>query len=213
MNTSISNYSIDLKNKYSLKAFFILHHLHLKNLLHSQLIISFINQSLLDTLYLDAESITFSLKINDTTWYEVICGYHENTITHVSEYLRSYSVYEDCWTELYDYENNSTVNEYRSHIRALLQQCFYVIKTLYTSTDRDMIASPWFYNAMKAFEQTLSSKTSTFVHKYVSCIRNQLFYKKYYHRKLQRNVLESWKKWYYNPDNINGYVKKLKLYA
>ena len=211
MITSISNCSIDLKNKYSLKAFLILNKLNHNNLNHlkSTIVASIIGESLLDTLYLDAESITFHLKINDTTWYKVICGHDANTITNVSEYLRSYSEYEDCWTELYDYENNSKLNEYRSDIMALVKQCFNNIKTLYKSTDSDMIASPWFYKVMKSFEQTMSFKTSKYVKNYIRYIRRQLFYKQYYCFNIQRKMLRSWREWYYNPENENGYMKKL----
>ena len=211
MITSISNYSIDLKNKYSLKAFFIQNKLNYNNLhqLKSNIVVHINNQSLFDTLYLNADSITFHLKINDTTWYKVICGHNANTITNVSEYLRSYSEYEDCWTELYDYENNSKVNEYRSNIMKLVKQCFNNIKTLYKSTDSDMISSPWFYNVMKLFEQTMSIKTSKYVKNYIGYIRRQLFYKQYYCFNLQRKMLCSWREWYYNPNNENGYMKKL----
>jgi len=211
MITSISNYSIDLKNKYSLKAFFILNKLNYNNLhqLKSTIVAHIINGGIFDTLYLDVESITFHLKINDTTWYKLICGHNANTITNVSEYLRRYSEYEDCWTELYDYENNSKVNEYRSDIMALVKQCFNNINTLYKSTDDDMISSPWFYNVMKLFKQTMSFKTSKYVKNYISYIRRQLFYKQYYYFNLQRKYLCNWREWYYDPNNINGYMKKL----
>ena len=90
----------------------------------------------------------------------------------------------------------------------LIKQYFNIIKTLYKSTDSDMISSPWFYNAMKSFEQTMSFKTSKYVKKYISYIRRQLFYKQYYCFNIQRKILYRWKEWYYNPDNENGYIKK-----
>lgn len=218
MLTSLSGFQIDMKNKYSLKALFILNKLnddHLDRL--NSTIIAPIHHNddnhnddvNLDTMYLDAQSITFQLQIDDTKWYTLTCGYKKDTISNVSEYLRSYSEYEDCWTEVYDYETNNIVNEYRSNIKRLLQTCFKKIKTMYKSTDIDMIESPWFYNIMKSFEQTTSLQTMLYVKNYINSIRSQLACKRHYESNLQLKMFNVWKEWYYNPYNINGYIKTL----
>lgn len=213
---SCSKYDIDLKNKYSLKTFFILNRYSLQsfNNLNAIIVAPITHPSSdeinLDTLYVSSDSITFHLKIEDMIWYKVICHYENDSITNVSEYLRKYSEFENCWTELYDYENNNLVNEYRTNIKALVKTCFKRIKTLYRNTDSDMIESPWFFNVMKSFEQTVSFRTESYVKNYVNNIRSQLLFKKYYNSKLQRRILHNWKEWYYCPENNYGYMKKLR---
>ena len=214
---SCSKCDIDLKNKYSLRKFFSLNKLTLENCNHlnATIVVPIKHKNLdeinLDTLYVTSDSITFHLKIEGMIWYKIICHYENHCITSVSEYLRSYSEFEDCWTEHYDYENNNLVNEYRTYIRALVKTCFRRIKTQYINTDSDMIDAPWFYNNMKLFEQTASVKTQDYVKKYVHSIRRQLILKTYYNSKLQKRILHTWKDWYYSPENNNGYMKKLRI--
>ena len=214
MMHSLVNNEFDLKNKYSLKAFFISNNLfNCMNL--NAIIVAHIHNSeitpTLDTLYVSADSITFHLQINDTIWYKLICGYKENEICNVSEYLRSYSENEDCWTELYDYENNHVVNEYRTNIKMLLKTCFRSIKTLYNKKDSDMIESPWFYKEMNSFEQSVSMRTFTYMKKYSNYIRRLIRYKQQYNFNLKRKILRQWIEWYYNPENKDGYMKKLRI--
>lgn len=213
---SCSKIDIDLKNKYSLKMFFIVHKLTLDNYnsLNATIVAPIKHKNEdemnLDTLYVSSESITFHLKIDNMLWYKVICGYENGIISNVSEYVRSYSELDDSWTELYDYENNDLVNEYRNDIKALVKTCFKRIQTMYRSTDSDMIAAPWFYNHMKSFEQPVSLKTQNYIKRYVNSIRGQLLLKAYYNSKLQKRILYHWKEWYYCPDNDHGYLKKLR---
>lgn len=214
---SCSKYDIDLKNKYALKAFFILNRYSLEsyNNLNAIIVASITHPSSddinLDTLYVSSDSITFHLKIEDMIWYKLICHYENHCITSVSEYLRKYSDFEDCWTEIYNYENNNLVNEYRTCIKALVKTCFRRIKTQYINTDSDMIDSPWFYNNMKSFEQMISLQAQTHLRKYVNSIKNQLLFRTYYNSKLKKRILHSWKEWYYFPENGNGYIKKLRI--
>jgi hypothetical protein len=215
---SCSKFDIDLKNKYSLKTFFILHKLTLDNYMNLNATIVapikhknvFDDDINLDTLYVSSASITFHLKIDNMLWYKVICNYDFDYISNISEYLRSYSELEGCWTEHYDYENNNLVNIYRNDIKALIKTCFKRIKTLYTSTDSDMIDAPWFYNNMKMFEQTISLKAQNFVKKYVNSLQTQLILRTYYNSQLQKRILNNWKEWYFCPENENGYLKKLR---
>lgn len=164
----------------------------------------------LDTLYVSSKSITFYLKLDNMLWYKVICHYENDAIINISEYVRSYSELDEYWTELYDYEHNDLVNEYRNDIKALVKTCFKRIQTLYVSTDSDMIDSPWFYNHMKSFEQLVSLKTQNHVKKYINSIRSQLLLRTYYNSKLQKRILHHWKEWYYCPENEHGYLKKLR---
>ena len=213
---SCSKIDIDLKNKYSLKMFFIMNKLTLDN--YNSLNATIVapikakdpDEMNLDTLYVTWESITFHLKIDDMLWYKVICTYENDSISSISEYVQSYSEIDDSWTELYDYENNDLVNEYRMDIKSLVKTCFKRINTLYVSTDSDMIASPWFYNHMKSFEQLVSLKTQNHVKKYVNSIRGQLLLRTYYNSKLQKRILNHWKEWYYCPENEHGYLKKIR---
>lgn len=213
---SSSKFDIDLKNKYALKMFFIVNKLTLDNYnnLNAIIVAPIIHKNNdginLDTLYVNTDSITFHLEIDNMLWYKVICHYENDTITNISEYVRSYSELDDSWTELYDYEHNNLVNEYRNDIKALVKTCFKRIQTLYVSTDSDMIASPWFYNHMKSFEQLISLKTQNHVKKYVNSIRGQLLLRTYYNSKLQKRILHHWKEWYYCPENENGYLKKIR---
>lgn len=213
---SCSKIIIDLQNKYALKTFFVLNRITLESLNNLNAIIVAPIKSRnpdeinLDTLYVSSDSITFHLKIEDMVWYKVICSYQHDSITNVSEYFRKYSEFEDCWTEMYDYENNNLINEYRNNIKALVQTCFKKITTLYRATDSDMIEYPWFFKFMKSFEQTLSFRTQIYVKKYVNSIRSQLLYKKYYDSKLLRRMLHNWKERYYCPENNDGYLKKLR---
>ena len=213
---SCSKIDIDIKNKYALKMFFIVNKLTLDNYnnLHAVVVAPIICKNNaevnLDTLYVSSESITFQCKIDDMLWYKVICGYENDSISNISEHLHHYSELDDSWTEIYDYEHNSLVNEYRNNIKALIKTCFKRIKTLYKYNDDDMIDAPWFYNNMKSFEQTISLKTQYYVKKYVHSIRCQLHFRIYYNSKLQKRILHHWREWYYCPDNKNGYLRKLQ---
>lgn len=213
---SCSKIDIDLKNKYSLKMFFILNKLTLDNYnsLNATIVAPIKHKNPeeinLDTLYVGSKSITFYLKLDNMLWYKVICNYENDTIINISEYVRSYSELDDSWTELYDYEHNELANEYRNDIKALVKTCFKRIQTLYVSTDSDMIASPWFYKNMKSFEQLVSLKTQNHVKRYINSVRSQLLLRTYYNSKLQKRILHHWKEWYYCPENEHGYIKKIR---
>ena len=198
----------DMKNEHSLQKFFVSKQFISDNHI---IILPIHNYSLDNYVYLNSSSIRFNFKIDEYSSYLFHFTYCHKNINSISEYVRVFSPIENCWVEIYNYEDNVFINTHREYIRVILKTYFQNIKTNFKSTDSDMIESPWFYKKMCAFEQRISLYTLTIVRQFIHKIRCQLKYKKYYHKTLQKNAFCNWKEWYFNPINQHGYLKKLRM--
>jgi hypothetical protein len=161
--------------------------------------------------YFDGSNITIS---NDIIQYSIyvmnyrfdcIIFYFNNVVYSVFEIVFQNSSI-GIWYKVVNYEHSEELENCRNCIMNQLQFKFYQIDTGLSANDIESIECPWMFEKLKEFEQKCKKTTCIHVKRYVAHIRNQISKLKYF--RLKRSF-QIWKEWYYNPNNLNGYILHL----
>lgn len=160
--------------------------------------------------YFDGSNINIS---NDIIQYSIyVMNYRFDCIIYYSKKI-VYSVFEivfqrksGIWYKVVEYEKEKELENCRTCIMNQLQVMFYRIDTGLAANDVESIESPWMYRKLKEFEQQCRVETRIHVKRFVAYIRNKLSKLRYFRLK---RCFDIWKEWYYNPNNLNGYIMHL----
>jgi hypothetical protein len=160
--------------------------------------------------YFDGSNINIS---NDIIQYSIyVMNYRFDCIIYYSKKI-VYSVFEivfqrksGIWYKVVEYEKEKELENCRTCIMNQLQVMFYRIDTGLAANDVESIESPWMYRKLKEFEQRCRVETRIHVKRFVAYIRNKLSKLRYFRLKRSFDI---WKEWYYNPNNLNGYIMHL----
>lgn len=193
------NYIVPIKNKYILRTFLRL----FENRTH----ILFIHGCDESYIKIFNDSIEYFL-VFDNIQYNFIIFYRKNNIIHLSEYVFEYSIETCLWYQTIDYEDSIVINQYRQYILSHLQNCFYSIDTYWTNTD--FLEYPWLYSHMIAFKQKCTPKTKQYIDNFITYLRKKIEKKHVFNKKILKRKFSIWKEWYFNPNNLNGFIKYVK---
>lgn len=194
------SYTVSIENKYIFKNFFRL----FENVTYYIIFIQGYNESYIK-IYSD--SIEYYL-IFDNIEYNFIVIYNNKNIIHVCEYAFEYSIDTCLWRQIFDYEHNININQHRQYILSHLQNYFYNIDMYWTQ--HDFIYHHWIYYHLIAFKQKCTPRTKTILQKFIICLRKNIQKRHIFNTTIIRRKFSIWKDWYFNPDNVNGFMKYIK---
>ena len=63
---------------------------------------------------------------------------------------------------------------------------------------------------MIAFKQQCTPKTKQYIDKFITYLRNNIEKKHIFNKKILNRKFSIWKEWYFNPNNLNGFIKYIK---
>ena len=63
---------------------------------------------------------------------------------------------------------------------------------------------------MIAFKQQCTPKTKTVLRNFIKSLRKNIQSEYFFNEKLIKKIFSIWKDWYFNPENVNGFMKYIK---
>ena len=147
--------------------------------------------------------------------YDVWVGYTtsapggHSSVYAISAFCYTYSHDVGCWLQRIDDEDYKAFESVHAQIRDQLQHNFRTIDSGWTENDQDALECPWLFSKMVAFHQECTPNTRKRIRRFV----DRLLLSRRWRlraREIMTNIAFSkWKEWYYDPNNKEGYVKRL----
>jgi hypothetical protein len=153
-------------------------------------------------IYLDDTFIKYAL-VHENIRYEMTISYIDREAYDLAIYVFVYSSFTELWHHtmgLYYYECTETFN---SLVMSQLQHYF---RKIHIDWDSDKHYCPWLYDRVITYHQTCTSKVRSILRTYRLELQGKINRRKYL---MMQKAFTIWKEWYYDPNNPNGYVKRI----
>jgi hypothetical protein len=141
--------------------------------------------------------------------YDTVIYYRGKHVISVSSYCFKFCDISRVWYQTNDYHTFAFFNEDRQNVVAQVKNQFYTIDTCWDEDDDEAVENPWWYYNIKTYEQRCTPKTHRYVRLFIEKLRVQVDCNRYFKSKRLKRVFQEWKRWYFDPDNVDGYVKRL----
>lgn len=202
-------YEYHLDNSYALKMFFN----YYKNLEARDVVIFNIDEH--DCKYkveISHTRIEYFAQQNDFR-YSIVLRYTNKHVHIISIYGSRYIIQEDSWHQTDDQCVFSYFDKFHNQVLSQLQNHFYTIKSKCDEIIDDFQDFNWVYCSIKSLEQNCRPKTTKYLKLYRQKIKLKQYFRKwttYINQIILKRNFETWKEWYFDPTNKQGYVKRLK---
>lgn len=166
---------------------------------------------------LSGDTVKYKVVVHDARTnrynrYDVWARYEPATrnVHAISAFCYTYCRDEQCWRQRIDEDDYTAFESVHAHIRDQLQHHFHIIDSGWTAADPDATECPWMFSQMVAFHQACTPDTRTRIRRFVDRMRRCRQWRLRARRIMKYRAFSKWKEWYYDPDNAEGYVKRLR---
>ena len=142
---------------------------------------------------------------------DVCVDYDAHRVTRVRVFCFEYLFWDRCWSQRSDEHHYARFRDTREKIRAQLSHYFRTVDSQWRSFVGYEDGEAWFLATLRAFDQACTPKTRAALRRYVRTLRSSARARTHRARTLARTHFRKWTEWYFDPDNLRGFVKRLRM--